>query len=656
MSDQDISQWLDPTVATPGIVQTFFGRWGQNMPGDGESYCDPTSLVMQLYYLGANGFTQLAPHFYKGQNNPDGPAANLEKIISGFLRTTVTEGTYEIHYPVNAYLSARGIAPEQYTTKYSWHPDLDWLADALAPNVATRPTDISLTIFWVAWFSRSSESDLPSATGGGHVLAPLAVEPTEAPKRLILNNSAPSSFEDVHDVPSACQQTVHLVRVPKRWHMPPWLPGESQDYHQIKSQNKDTKDGLSFALLHGARRWWISPAALPSAQGYQPSTWQIDKPQTLDTNGGTLHVLAPLQGKGGLIKTGLGTVVLTQSNTLTGVNRVDRGVLSSTIASVAEPFGTGTFAVTGGATLQFASGGGSMTVASGSGAFVLVAGGATLAIDGAGVANVTIGSMTDGSTANLQREGFGTLAIAPGAGLAKLGVETGQQVQVVGTGGNLPPVANGIVSPFIVGQDNDPDASGAFLTYGASGFAPASTVSSLNTPITSAPTDSPYQVVNSQTIPGNTTVSLAAVEVDPAGSIFGGLATTLNVGNQTTGSIAGVILNGGQINSESLSFGDAEGVIYTGGAGGTISASITAGALTLSGPGTLTLTAGGGSANVVFMNAGTLVLADNSAFPVNEMVVYADATVVVEETTLPGRVELGNAATLSLAGGTVAAP
>jgi hypothetical protein len=53
--------WADPNGTTPSIVQIDFGPWGQDMPGDGYAYCGPTSMVMGLYYLYANGFTQLAP-------------------------------------------------------------------------------------------------------------------------------------------------------------------------------------------------------------------------------------------------------------------------------------------------------------------------------------------------------------------------------------------------------------------------------------------------------------------------------------------------------------------------------------------------------------------------------------------------------------------
>jgi hypothetical protein len=78
--------WTDPNGTTPSIVQIDFGPWGQDMPGDGYAYCGPTSMVMGLYYLYANGFTQLAPGPFVDQDNS--ATVNLERIIAGLCRTS----------------------------------------------------------------------------------------------------------------------------------------------------------------------------------------------------------------------------------------------------------------------------------------------------------------------------------------------------------------------------------------------------------------------------------------------------------------------------------------------------------------------------------------------------------------------------------------
>jgi hypothetical protein len=83
--------WNDPVTNTPSIVQTDFGAWGQNLPGYGEAYCSPTAMVMGLYYLCSNGFSQLGPGPYDGQTSPTSPANNLERVIAGLARTSTDQ-------------------------------------------------------------------------------------------------------------------------------------------------------------------------------------------------------------------------------------------------------------------------------------------------------------------------------------------------------------------------------------------------------------------------------------------------------------------------------------------------------------------------------------------------------------------------------------
>jgi autotransporter-associated beta strand protein len=627
--------WTNPNGTTPSIVQVDFGPWGENMPGYGEMYCCPTSLVMQLYYLGANGFTQLAPATYDGESNPKGAAANLDRVIAGLIGTTATGGTgFGMNAGVAAYLSACGIAPDQYMTATSPNPDLASLAAALEPNIAQSPEFISMTVFWVAWYSGTPPNQLSQA--GGHTLAPLMIDPSDSTK-LILNNAFPSSFEKVPNEPGENPQTVAITPVPASWELGLTYP--AQDYSQVVSGNEGSNG--AYAILTGMQYWWISPEALPSSASYAPSPWQIASPHTLDTNGGALTVIAPLVGAGGLVKTGLGLVVLTAANGLTGANVVGRGALSSTVKSGA-PFGTGAISLTGGGSLAVASGG-ALSIASGPGAVFEIGEGAALVINGAAAATVTIGN--DASASSLQRLARGTLLIAPGAGLQALG---GAQQVTIASG--APPIANGAVAPFILGKDTD--ASGGFLAYGDDGFTPAATLSSANTGINSAPTDALYQVVDAQIISAGGTVKLAALEVDEGGSIGGGAGTNLLVGDQSAGSVGGVILNGGSIDSGTLAFGAAESAIYVSGAGGTISSAITGGDLTSFGPGALTLTGAGSLSGSVVVNAGKLVMASSVASAAGDAPIFVNADASLEAAGLiAGRVNLGNAATLLLSDG-----
>jgi hypothetical protein len=187
----------------------------------------------------------------------------------------------------------------------------------------------------------------------------------------------------------------------------------------------------------------------------------------------------------------------------------------------------------------------------------------------------TIGGAIDGATPNIQRMPGGSLIISVGAGRGALG--SVQQLHVAGTAGNLPQVTNALVAPWLVGQTNDLAQSGFFLTYATDnspGFVPAQTVLSTSMGINAAPSNAPYQVVGPQTI--DATVSLTALEVDGV-AISGDSRTILQIGDQTAGSIAGLILNGGTIACGTLAFGAAEATIHASAAkgGAFISSAIT---------------------------------------------------------------------------------
>ena len=122
-------QWKNPLTSTPRIVQTDFGPCGEHMPGDGEAYCCPTAIVMGLYWLYDNGFTQLAPGRYGGQNDPS--VLNSERVIAGLAQTSVIGGTSSsgaLLSGVAGYLAACGIGHDRYTHDQNYHPDLAWLS------------------------------------------------------------------------------------------------------------------------------------------------------------------------------------------------------------------------------------------------------------------------------------------------------------------------------------------------------------------------------------------------------------------------------------------------------------------------------------------------------------------------------------------------
>lgn len=364
--------WISP-IKTPVIVQVDFGPWGQNLPGDGESYCGPTSIVMGLYWLSANGFTQVAPSVYNGRNDP--AAVNLELVVAGLLGTSSETGTGSMD-GVTTYLAACGITIPADKNPSSANPDLDWIIQQVAPNVASEPESIVLAQFSVGWYSTDQSDPSQWDNDGGHVLVPIGI----VPGGLLLNNAYPASFYDVPNLPENGQQVVQIVPVPSGLTLQN-LSLPSQDYSQVISGNKGS--GGSYAVLWGAATWIIPSSARPATQGYQPSAWTIDQSQVIDTNGGNLPVLAPLSGAGGLSKAGGGVLLLKNTNQLSGDNVVSGGILASTQTSGA-PFGTGSMTL-GGGILQLgvdAAGAVTATIAS--------ADGARLAIDaGAGGLSLT---------------------------------------------------------------------------------------------------------------------------------------------------------------------------------------------------------------------------------------------------------------------------
>jgi autotransporter-associated beta strand protein len=644
--------WLDPVGNTPRIVQVDFGAWGQYVPGDGEVYCAPTSLVMALYWLYANGFTQLGPGPFVSQD--DGDTINLERIIAGLMDTSSEEGTVgTLEAGVVTYLSACGISPSQHTYAHTDHPDLAWLATHLAPNFAQHASTIVLADFQVGWFT---DDDNSFTNTGGHVLCPLVADVGN--NRLTLNNAYPASFFDVPNEPAHVRQAVTLASVPAGLSIPP-LPPPSDRYSHVISGNKG--NGKDWAILVYADAWQISNSALPSTPGYAPATWKIDgtQQQIINTNGGTLKVLAPLSGSGGLAKGGLGTLLLTNTNALSGPTIVTGGTLASALAS-GMPFGSGALSLGGGGALALCPGAASalkVQIASADGVgLTLGAGDGALQVQSGSPSAVTIGGNTDGATPNIVRAASATLRLQPSQGMVGLG--SGQLVMVAGTGANQPALNNGIVAPYILGQDIDSWQSGTFLTYGNGGFVPAATVSSTEVGINSVTPGTVYSVSDAQTIDQGATVQVAALAL-AGGTILGN--ATLQVGSQAAGDVAGVLINAGAIEAATLAFGAAEAVLYAGrgdpaGSGEpTIASTLSgSGGLTMTGPGTLEL--GGDNAQslsgAVTINAGTLHATGSGSTGAGAVTVNSGAELQVGG-VVNSAVTVAQSGTLTLIGGTV---
>lgn len=659
--------WNDPVTNTPSIIQLDFGPYGSHLPGDGENYCEPTSAVMSLFWLGSNGFTQITPSTYPGQNDPY--TYNLERLMGGLMQTSSSQGTYDSAaiQGISDYLSAAGLSGA-FSDVYNGGDSVanllnpSWMASQLASNAGANPGSITFINFSIAWYGQSSSSSTIFTPEGGHELALLAVIDPTGDAQLILNNAYPSALENVPNVPESNPQTLGITQVPAGWDLP-GMGLASEDYWQLQSSDGTVgDDSTTKAIVRSAYAFSVDTSANPTLNpSWTPADWVISGSKTINTNGATFTVQAAVTGAGGIFKTGEGAMVLASGDDLTGSNAVSGGALGSTYAGDATPLGTGSFVLTNGGTIGLtpAGSGGplSFAIASGSGSSVTFGNGGGALEVGAGAyssLSVTLGDAV-ATSGNLIRQDAGTFVIIPSSGISALG--STEQVFIAGGVASHPANTHGMVAPYIVGQDNDENASGYFLAYDESaGFKEAAAVSSLNTAINAATSATVYAADTDQTVATNGLASVYALQVN--GSEVSGTNAVLQVGSQQAGESAGVILNGGSITTSALSFGAAEGVIYASEAGGLISSTITSSAgLTTFGPGTATLTGDNSStlSGQVTVNSGTLVAqsASGSATGSANVAVQANATFQVNSGSVTGNVSVLNSGTLVLAGGTI---
>jgi autotransporter-associated beta strand protein len=318
----------------------------------------------------------------------------------------------------------------------------------------------------------------------------------------------------------------------------------------------------------------------------------------IDAAGNTLTIAGSLGGTGTLLKAGPGTLDLSNGANAYGNTVVNAGTLQSTAAS-GTPFGTGSITLNNGA-IQISSG---VVAAANAGVGTTFTygdpnygGGGFLAIDSRATAAtlVTLGNASAAPSGVLVRAGLGsTLVIVPQDGFGALG---NTDLLLVNGGVTAFATTSGaIVSPSIIGQNNDTSQSGAFLTYNTSfGFATA-TYSSSNLGGLSTTTTGALSLVNVSTTGKSANLASFGLTVSGATlTIHGGDSLTL--GNSNNTNVATLILdNNAQIAplvaaGGSLSFAaGVEGLIYVGG-GNTITAPITGSSgITVFGPGTLTL-------------------------------------------------------------------
>lgn len=636
-------QWTDKVTDTPSLVQVDFGPYGQQLPGDGESYCVPTSATMSLLWLVRNGFTQL------GSTNLN-DATNLELVIAGLMGTTRSGGTDWEGYGngIITYFNARGISSGQFTRVSTPNPSIEWLS--------TNNVNQSIVNFSVGWFYPSPSGQTTNyANAGGHGLTLLAADP--ASQTITINNPYPASFLAVPNVPASNPQTVSLVPVPANWTIQD-LDG-SLAYSQIVTPELGVDAGL-LAVLWTGDVWTIETNALPSQPDYAPQPWPLPESQPIDSNGGVLEVLAPVNGPGGFTKSGEGTLLLRAANSTSGGTAVSDGILGSTVTG-GTPFGTAGLVISGDATirllpedstpaditLEIAPGGSKTLFMSNGSATLAFARGANSSL------TVVLGGYTDGTNANLILTHPAALVLAPGLGWSGLG--DSERAMVSGSEGNLPQQSLGMVSPALLVQNNDTNGSLAFMRYDEThGFALADMTSSRDLPVDRSTAKTRYAVDTPQNIPAGATASAASVVVNGETLGSGGGTTTLQVGSQEPGRFSGVILNSGAVDVGVLDFGKASAYLAASGPSNRISSSIhLEGILTKMGTGALDLTGINTFSGSVRVSGGRLNLDGVTHFP--SLVVEADSTIGVGPSgAANGPISLPNeGSSLVLAGGQI---
>ncbi len=335
-----------------------------------------------------------------------------------------------------------------------------------------------------------------------------------------------------------------------------------------------------------------------------------------------------------LTKTGSGALTLAATNTYSGVTTVNAGVLIGTSSAA---FGlSGNNLTIGNATVELTTSLSGYTLTAGT---LAITGGASFALsNSAEFSNVAMTFVA----ASLAMGSGATLILNPtNAGI--LNSTANFQFSAA------PALTNGITTPALVLQQAN-STTGDFVTLNGSNSVIAATYTNESSTTVNSYGTSGGTAIQNIDVNVATTGNRSVYALRIAGTTLTNTGNILTVGNGT--GQAGVILNGGSISGGTLSFGGAQGTVYTSSAGAVISSQVTgtAGLITF-GPGTLSLS---GNANVgtagVNVNGGLLrvdgVLTGNVS--ASNGIVGGNGTIQGNLTVLPaGGVGAGNPSLLA---------
>jgi autotransporter-associated beta strand protein len=632
----------DKVTTTPLLVQDGFGYGGAELPADGLSYCGPTAAAMSLLWLGKNGWNQIGP---AAPTQSD--ALDLDLLLAGLADTSALGGTYadNLQSAVAAYLNAGGIPSSAFTCPSGTNqPSLDLIA-----QLNQSQTVVTLLLGWYRPVSAGSST---FNRVGGHFVAILGQQQPN-PEDLIIGNPCPSSLESVPDLPAFALQTLATSNFTGSSADLPAPPASGTFYLQFPDI---TWSGSTQAVTPVLETVFALTVAMSeqSRNGPTPAQWSLDTAQTIDTNGASFIVLAPLAGAGGLIKQGDGALTLWASNATTGPNQIAGGSLASVETSGA--FGAGGITMSGGALVADPGGSGAevaLAVAGGQNAQFSFSGSTALQLaigDNTGLA-VTLGGPVSSGGPGLVQTGSGALMISVDAGAAALGAAC--TLSVPAGIGNL--ASSPIVTPSIVAQSPQSAGTVDFLTYGESGFVLPSYTSSTQTNINSASASDIYSVDDAQTLEAEATASVFALKAGPYQVGAAGANAVLKVGPQQAGETAGVILNEATLTGFALDLGASDAAVYASG-NALVEAVISgSGQLNFCGPGTLSLTGANVCTGGVLVLSGTLGVnnLEGSGTGTGQVTVQG-AGILSLEGTVSGAISAADGAAVILQSGTAA--
>jgi autotransporter-associated beta strand protein len=307
-----------------------------------------------------------------------GTAANVGSTSSGFATGVTGQGWNTSTYPASGSSASNKKAGVQFTVSTAGYQNITLTYDHRGSNTANNSSVVQYTLDATlgspTWFDFTTFTVTPAASGAGDTWFSRSVDFTSITG---LNNNANAAFRIVsNQVTSGTYLALRSTST--------YATGGTWRFDNV-TLSGDVSGG-------------------PSAQN---TTLDVVSGTTTNSTAYSGSTDANTAGSGSLIKTGLGTLVLTGSSFYTGSTQIQEGVVSvATLTGTAGPLGNGgSIAIGTGSTAgTLAYTGGDVSSAR---AYSLGAGGSTIDVS---ANNLTISTAITGS-GGLTKTGAGTLTL-----------------------------------------------------------------------------------------------------------------------------------------------------------------------------------------------------------------------------------------------------